>query len=327
MKVAAEKDGYGHRDEKGYWVPPGGAAISPFFQKPLKPLKILSFLLKWGGYLLPWNLLFAGLAFLTYFFLILRIAPANPLSLEWIAQAFLRNQILIWLMFGSLHLILIKQQRHGTDRKFNIRFMEKSKKFMFGDQVLDNIFWSCVSGGTFWTAYEVLYFWLLAGNRIPTISFNSNPVWFVLLFLLLPIYRESHFYLIHRLIHWKPLLRTVHSVHHRNPNPGPWSGLSMHPLEHLLYFSSGVIFFIIPASPVHYLFLTIANGLAPAPGHTGFDSYLFKGWLPGGDFFHFLHHRHVSCNYGTPTAPWDKIGGSFYDGNGNYQEWKKARIK
>jgi sterol desaturase/sphingolipid hydroxylase (fatty acid hydroxylase superfamily) len=173
----------------------------------------------------------------------------------------------------------------------------------------------------------VLYFWLAAENRIPGISFESHPVWFIVLFLLLPVYRESHFYLIHRLIHWKPLLRAVHSLHHRNPNPGPWSGLSMHPVEHLLYFSSCAIFFFIPASPIHFLTTTIATGLAPAPGHTGFDTYLFKGWLPGGDFFHFLHHRHVSCNYGTPTAPWDKLGGTFYDGNGDYQEWKKARVK
>jgi hypothetical protein len=78
MKVAAEKDGYGHRDEKGYWVPPGGAAISPFFQKPLKPLKILSFLLKWGGYLLPWNLLFAGLAFFDLFLLNSSDCPGQP---------------------------------------------------------------------------------------------------------------------------------------------------------------------------------------------------------------------------------------------------------
>ena len=324
MKVVTEKEGYGTRDDKGYWRPPGGAPTSPFFEKPVRIRRILAFLLKWGGYLWPWNLIFAGLAFLTYFVLIPDAAYSAPLSFKWIALHFLRNQILIWIFFGTLHLILIKWKLNGTDRKFNIRFMEKNKKFLFGDQVLDNIFWSSVSGGFFWTAYEVLYFWLLAGNRIPIISFSSNPVWFAVLFLLLPLYRETHFYFVHKLLHWKPLLRLVHSVHHRNPNPGPWSGLSMHPLEHLIYFSAGIIFFIIPAHPVHYLFLTIANGLAPGPGHTGFDTNLFRGWLPGGDFFHFLHHRHVSCNYGTPTAPWDKLGGSFYDGNTDYQDWKKV---
>ena len=104
----------------------------------------------------------SGLPFSPGTFSSSRVAPANPLSLAWIAETFLRNQVFIWLLYGSLHMILIRQQRHGTDRKFNIRFMEKNKKFLFGDQVLDNVFWSCVSGGTFWTAYEVLYFWLAA---------------------------------------------------------------------------------------------------------------------------------------------------------------------
>jgi sterol desaturase/sphingolipid hydroxylase (fatty acid hydroxylase superfamily) len=119
----------------------------------------------------------------------------------------------------------------------------------------------------------------------------------------------------------------VHSVHHRNPNPGPWSGMSMHPIEHLFYFSNVLLFFFIPAHPVHFLFISIADALAPAPGHTGFDTNLFRGWLPGGDFYHFLHHRHVSCNYGTPTAPWDKFAGSLFDGMTDYREWKRSRRK
>lgn len=203
--------------------------------------------------------------------------------------------------------------------------MEKGGKFLFGDQVLDNIFWSCVSGVTIWTAYEILYLKLLSIGMVPTISFSNNPIWFIALFVILPFYRESHFYIIHRIIHWKPLLRAVHSVHHRNPNPGPWSGLSMHPIEHLLYFSPGLILLLIPAHPVHYLYLMIASGLAPAPGHTGFDTKIFRGLLPSGDYFHYLHHRHVACNFGTPTAAWDRIGGSYFKGNMNYQKWKKTR--
>ncbi len=31
--------------------------------------------------------------------------------------------------------------------------------------------------------------------------------------------------------------RHFHSLHHKSYNPGPWSGLSMHPVEHLLYYT------------------------------------------------------------------------------------------
>ncbi|MCK5736699.1 MAG: sterol desaturase family protein, partial [Spirochaetaceae bacterium] len=239
---------------------------------------MLKFLLNWGGYFWPWNLLYAGLAFLTWFIILPEAALQNPLSSKWILLHLLKNQLLLWIVFGSFHLVLIKWKLNGTDRKFNIKWMEKNKKFMFSDQVLDNISWTCVSGGIIWTAYEILYFWMIARGSIQIISFSDRPAWFIGMFLLLPFYRETHFYL----------------VHHRNPNSGPWSGMSMHPVEHLLYFSNVLILFFIPAHPIHLLFISIADVLALTPGHTGFDTNLFRGWLPGGDFFHFHHHRHVS---------------------------------
>jgi sterol desaturase/sphingolipid hydroxylase (fatty acid hydroxylase superfamily) len=66
------------------------------------------------------------------------------------------------------------------------------------------------------------------------------------MFFLIPLWRETHFYFIHKLIHWKPLMQTIHTVHHKNPNPGPWSGMSIHPVEHLLYFSVVLIHFVVP---------------------------------------------------------------------------------
>ena len=55
-------------------------------------------------------------------------------------------------------------------------------------------------------------------------------------FVLIPIWSSMHFYWIHRLIHFPLLYRLIHSLHHRNVVIGPWTGISMHPVEHLLYF-------------------------------------------------------------------------------------------
>ena len=35
-------------------------------------------------------------------------------------------------------------------------------------------------------------------------------------------------------VHW---YMKAHKLHHKSMNPGPWSGLSMHPIEHFLYYS------------------------------------------------------------------------------------------
>ena len=42
-------------------------------------------------------------------------------------------------------------------------------------------------------------------------------------------------------MHFEPIYKHVHSLHHRSYNPGPWSGLSMHPVEHLFYYGCTVI--------------------------------------------------------------------------------------
>ena len=45
-------------------------------------------------------------------------------------------------------------------------------------------------------------------------------MWIVVIMLLVPIWRELHFYAIHRLIHVPTLYKPIHSLHHRNVNPG-----------------------------------------------------------------------------------------------------------
>ena len=116
-----------------------------------------------------------------------------------------------------------------------------------------------------------LTLWAFANGYIPFVSWEAHPVYFAALMLLIPLIREVHFYLVHRLIHWPPLYRTVHRLHHYNVNPGPWSGLAMHPGEHLLYFSGVLIHWVVPSHPVHALFHLVHAGLSPVPGHAGFD--------------------------------------------------------
>ena len=97
----------------------------------------------------------------------------------------------------------------------------------------------------------------------------------LVLFFLVPIIRDIHFYLTHRLLHTKFFYKIAHKVHHHNVNPGPWSGLAMHPVEHVIYFSGILIHWIIPSHPLIALWHIFHAGIAPHAGHSGFDKIVF----------------------------------------------------
>jgi len=315
----------GIRLKNGEWRPSYACTYSPLFQWPIRPLKIIQWLFGYPGYLWPLHLMYTALAFVTWYFLQPDLSQTASLQIRWIIFMFLRNLGFIWLVFGGFHLLLYTLKLHGTEQKYNPKWQAvEAKRFLFNNQVYDNIFRTCVSGCAVWTAYEVLYILLLSRGLLPFLAFRQNPVWFILFFFLIPIWREVHFYLTHRLLHWKPLMKRIHSVHHWNANPGPWSGMAMHPLEHILYLSVVLVHFIVPSHPVHFFFNSQLTALTPANGHTGFEGPLFKGWLPSGSYFHYLHHRYVSCNFGETTVPLDRWFGRFYDGTGKYEFKAKA---
>ena len=137
------------------------------------------------------------------------------------------------------------------------------------------------------------------------------------LLFLTPVIHEIHFYFAHRLTHIKMLYKWVHYLHHKNINPGPWSGISMHPVEHMIYFAGIFIFALIPSHPLHMLFIAVRLGVAPAQGHTGFDKNVTgkKSTIDIGIYNHYLHHRYFEINYSDGIIPLDKWFGSFHDGS------------
>ena len=318
---ALDPSGFGLRNEKGEWRPPQPCEFAPLFVWPPRPVRTLKWLFGYPGYLWPYNLLHALLAMATWFWLQPTIETCTVFSLRWVVMMWLRNAILMWMIYGGHHLALYMLKLQGTQRKYAPKWQERdNKRFMFGNQVYDNVFRSFVVSGTFWTAYEVFYMWALANGKLPAaaMAFADNPVWFVALFLIVPLWREVHFYCIHRLIHWRPLFRAVHRIHHLNNNPGPWAGLAMHWVEAMFYFSVVLIHWIVPSHPIHFFFNSQLTALTPAYGHHGFEGPLCGGKFPTGSYFHYLHHRYVNCNFGESTIPLDKWFGRFYDGAGEY---------
>jgi sterol desaturase/sphingolipid hydroxylase (fatty acid hydroxylase superfamily) len=62
----------------------------------------------------------------------------------------------------------------------------------------------------------VVTLWVFANGYIPWVALDAHPVYFALVMLSIPLLREFHFYLIHRLIH-APVLYRHHTTSIRVP--------------------------------------------------------------------------------------------------------------
>lgn len=330
-------DGNETRDARGEWTPRTLGKALPFAW-PVEPRKLMRFFLGFPGFLWPFGAaLFYGLAALTWRYLqpgADDLSNFSQLRVGWILPMFARNLVLLSIVAGTLHGILYWRRVQGTRFKYNSRWpTTNSTVFLFNNQVKDNMFWSLASGGTVWTLYEVLMLWAYGNGWIAFTTFYDNPVWFVALGFILPFWQDFHFYWVHRISHWKPLYDSAHHVHHRNTNVGPWSGLSMHPLEHLLYFTRWIILLVVPSHPIHMFYLMQRPAINPALGHTGFDRLVLRDEADGisiDSYFHYLHHRYFECNYGSPMVPLDKWFGTFHDGSPESharmtEKWAKNR--
>ncbi len=319
---------FGNDDKRGNWAPKSPISYGPFFAWPPQPARLLKWFFGFPGYFLPWNMLYAVGAVLIWLYLTPPLETMKELSFGWVGVVLLRNIGLAIAVFGAWHLWLYVWRRQGTAFKYNRQWpKESSQGFLFGNQTWDNMFHTLASGVPIWTAYEVLLLWAYANGVAPMISFDEHPLGFIALFFLVPFIHEVGFYFAHRLLHFPVLYEFAHKLHHRNINPGPWSGLSMHPVEHVIYFATILLFFFIPSHPIHMINLASRLGVAPAQGHTGFDRLALgdTATMDVSYYAHYLHHKYFEVNYSDGMVPLDKWFGSFHDGTPEAHERMKKR--
>lgn len=302
-------------------------AVSPLWQWPPRPLAVL----KWyadSWFFLTINMGILAVAVVSVLWLSPTLDQALTLGFSWILLILVRNFILILLIAGGLHLWFHKYAGQGSDLKYDPRpFPRKGRMFSFDAQVWDNMFWTLASGVTIWSGFEILFWWLLANDYAPGTTFSETPIWFIAFFFLVPVWESFYFYWIHRLLHSNALYR-FHALHHRNTDVGPWSGLSMHPIEHVMFFGTVVIHLILPTHPVHLVFHLMYYAVFAVTTHTGFEGLWFRNAkrLNLGTFHHQIHHRYFEVNYGSLDVPWDKLFGSFHDGTPEGKARMKERL-
>ena len=251
--------------------------------------------------------------------------------LYWLGIILLRDLFLVFIFYQGWTYVLFssKYASKMTKLRFNGKEPEISQHYhdryySLQGSVISSLFEFIVI--IFYQKYPYLYQYF-------NINSILSPIMYVFWLLFVIYWRDFHFYWIHRFMHeWPSFLEFKfiisnkksgkfnvgkwvynfsHSLHHKSYNPIPWSGLSMHWFEHILYFTC--IWFplciFIKQSGLHILFNKYHALLSPLPGHDGFNT------PGGGSYFHYLHHSHFTCNYGTPMVPFDKIFGTFSDGS------------
>ena len=261
--------------------------------------------------------LFIALAVAVWHWISPNLAAAARWDWAWVGSVWVRNFVILSVVAGGIHYYFFARRKQGMALKYTDAFMSKGSRFLFNNQLYDNAFYALGSGVLVWSAYEAGMFWALANGYVPRITMAAHPLWTILALPLIYIWISFHFYMVHRLLHVRFLYERVHNLHHRNINIGPFSGISMHPIEHILYFSSVLIHVVVPTHPVHILFHLYSLSLGATFGHSGFDALLVKNKrrLAIGHFHHQLHHRYFDCNYGSVDMPWDKWLGTFHDGS------------
>lgn len=307
---------------------PAHIETPPLFVWPLQPLKILRFLTI--DIMVPWGLFWIAVAFMLWHFLTPDPDTMKSFSVTWLGLLWLRNAFVLSLVAGGLHWYLYIKRSQNTDTKYSKHWLAKdNKRFLWGDQVLDNMTFSLLSGVTVWTLYEAATYWWYANSYVSALSIAESPIYFLICLWGVFFWSTLHFYFNHRLLHTKWLYDAAHVRHHLNVVTGPWTGISMHPIEHIIYFSIFLLWWIVPVHPVIIIVTGLFQGVSPAVSHSGFD-YLSIGKrvrIPAGDNFHNLHHRYFRVNYGNSMVPMDKVFDSWNNGSDADMEKMKARFK
>lgn len=318
---------YGKRNKRGDWSPNEPASIAPIWDMPPRLIKVLKWL---PHYFLPYDVLWIASALVWWNWVLPDVETMKTLQWGWILKLFLVNTAAVFAFFGLYEWRLYISRAQGTRFKYNGKWPSENKSdvFWFKSQNFDGMLRTLVHAMPIWLAIEVAILYAYANGYVPWLSFAEHPVYLVCLALVMPIIHETHFFLIHRLIHTPFLYKHVHSIHHNSVNPSPYSSLSMHPVELVLYLGMALWHLIIPSNPILALYQLHRAGFGAIPGHIGFDKIEVgeNGGVDTHAYIHYLHHKYFEVNYGDGLVPFDRWFGTFHDGSKEGEAMMDARF-
>ncbi len=198
--------------------------------------------------------------------------------------------------------------RPGPLRKRRIQAQEPDRR-----QVASDLAYSLSTILIFsWIGLALVYSQQAGLTRIYVDAAERGPAYLWTSLGLAILLHDAYFYWTHRLLHWKPLYRRVHHVHHRSTSPTPWSAYAFHPVEALI--QAGIYVLVVFAIPMHPLALAlflIYMIVRNVVGHLGFEiwprGFARHRWTRWHltPTHHDLHHRWGKGNYGLYFGFWD----------------------
>ena len=127
--------------------------VPPVFAWRPRPVATAKFLFGYPGYFMPMNILYMVLAVVCWFWLTPALSSMQIFQWDWIAIIYGRNLALTFFVFGGLH------WRFYMKNAQNERYMLNRKaptvphrRFLFGNQVRENMFWTAGSAVAIWSA-------------------------------------------------------------------------------------------------------------------------------------------------------------------------------
>ena len=266
-----------------------------------------------------WKVLFAAAVY--YYAFAVSRDDALALSLAWVARVAVRDvaiTLFVGCFWDALHLL------PASPLYTRLQPLKFSGVPARGAQVAHDAFWACASAlvAASWEV-AIAHAWArgwVAFARPPGDAWYAHAPT-VLALLALPHAQIVHFYAVHRVMHrWfvrrapragvlpdvgALLYKYVHFLHHRSRDPTAFSGISMHPVESALFFTTMPLAALCGCHPIVVLHAKLYNIVVAMIGH---ESY---GDPSTGGHDHWVHHRLVDCNYGGNFVPLDALFGTF----------------
>ena len=220
----------------------------------------------------------------------------------------LRYFIIAGIAFGICYKILRKRIGY---RKIQLRFPQNAdyrREIVYSCSTI--IIFSLVAVAFLFTPLRTI-------TRLYQHPAQYGLAWYIAAFPLMFMVHDAWFYWTHRLMHYPPVFRIFHMVHHRSTNPSPWAAFAFHPTE--AFVEAGifpVLLIIMPLTGVHFVVFFLMMMVYNVYGHLGWELYpksFSRHWLGrwiNTSVNHNQHHQFFKGNYGLYFLWWDRWMGT-----------------
>jgi lathosterol oxidase len=221
---------------------------------------------------------------------------------------FLRYFIIAAVAFSIFYLV----------KRKSWQFKKIQPRFPASKDYLREILYSVITAFIFAAIGYIVFLTPLTAYTQAYFQIEERGVGYLIFsILLIIVIHDTYFYWTHRFMHYPPVYRWFHRVHHLSTNPSPWAAMAFHPLEAVV--EAGIIVlvtFLIPVHPlavgIFLLFMMLYN----VYGHLGYELYpkgfsksLVGKWI-NTSVNHNQHHMHFKGNYGLYFLFWDRLMGT-----------------